>query len=104
MSTNGHCSTGVLFMQEKFSKNINNEFFNFTGAQIKAARNLLFWEQKYLAKVLDVSTKTLVRMESNRGQVNCSLKNAQALMKVFSENNIIFVNDENEVSVKLLKK
>jgi transcriptional regulator with XRE-family HTH domain len=50
-----------------------------TPGQMKAARALLGWDQRQLAKLADVSLPTVQRMESSEGNVRA---NVDTLVKV----------------------
>ena len=94
-------SSGPKDLQDEFAK---YDEIIFTGKQIKAARDMLNWEQTKLASLSGVSVPTIKRIEAIIGIVNITTNNKRMLLSVFDKANIVFVNDENEVSVKLLKK
>ena len=97
-----HSSRVVCIMQDKVTK--YSEQLDIMGIQLKAARGLLRWEQKKLSELTGISLTSINRFEATDGPINCSFKNAKILFNIFNDNDIVFVNDENEVSVKLLKK
>ena len=62
-----------------------------TGEQIRAARGLLRWEQKDLAKASGVSEPTVIRLEKMKGRVSGQIGTIQAIKDAFEAAGIEFI-------------
>lgn len=89
-------------MQEKKQKQFTS--LRLTPKQVKAARVLLGWSQADLAERMNLSVHWVKRIERMPDTVQASFHSLNALIEEFNNNNIVFINDDNEISVKLLKK
>jgi len=64
-----------------------------TGRQLKAARALVGWEQKELAKKSRVAISTVRRMESFDGEVGARTSTLWLVQKALERAGVEFLND-----------
>ena len=62
-----------------------------TGEQIRAARAMLRWEQKDLAKASGVSEPTIVRLERMIGLVSAQISTVQSIKSALETAGIEFI-------------
>jgi transcriptional regulator with XRE-family HTH domain len=70
-----------------------------TSEQVRAARMLLRWEQKELAKESGVSLAAIKRLEATRGSLRAHARTAEALRAAFAAAGVEFI-DERGVIMK----
>jgi transcriptional regulator with XRE-family HTH domain len=63
-----------------------------TSEQIRAARMLLRWEQKDLAKCSKLSLPTIKRIETQRGVVSANAATIAAIERAFLDSGVEFTN------------
>ena len=71
-----------------------------TSEQIRAARALLRWDQKELAKAANISVQTIKRLEAIRGKVSAYTGTMEAITKALEAAGVAFTNDD-EPGVRL---
>ena len=64
-----------------------------TGAQMRAARALLGFDQRALAKASGLSLPTIQRMESSDGVVRGNVDSLMKLVEALSANGIVLIGD-----------
>lgn len=64
-----------------------------TGAQIRAARALLGFDQRALAKACGLSLPTIQRMESSDGVVRGNVDSLMKLVEALSAHGIVLIGD-----------
>lgn len=75
-----------------------------TSEHIRAARALLRWEQKELAKRSGISLPTIGRLESKPGKLDAYARTASAIRSTFERHGIEFYNgDEPGVRLRVKK-
>ena len=65
-----------------------------TSEQLRAARALLRWDQKDLAKAASVSVQTVKRLEKTPGPVSAYTGTEEAIRKVLEDAGVEFTNDD----------
>ena len=65
-----------------------------TSEQIRAARALLRWDQKQLAKAANVSVQTIKRLETIRGKVSAYTGTLDAIQKALENAGVEFLNGD----------
>jgi len=65
-----------------------------TSEQIRAARALLRWDQKDLAKAAGISVETVKRLEKNPGPVSAYHATVEAITKALEAAGAEFTNDD----------
>jgi transcriptional regulator with XRE-family HTH domain len=70
------------------------------GEQIRAARDLLRWDQKKLASAANVSVETIKRLESMRGPVAAQYATVEAITKALEAESIEFTEDAGHFGVR----
>lgn len=78
---------------------MSSEYLTISPTQCKAARELLEWKQECLSKTADVGLATIGKFE--RKISNPTLKTLNDLKKAFEGAGITFVNENEEIGVKL---
>jgi predicted transcriptional regulator len=74
-----------------------------TSEQVRAARALLRWEQKDLAKASKVSLPSIKRLEGIQGPLAAQERTIDAIIAAFWKANVEFTNGD-EPGVKLRKR
>lgn len=67
------------------------ENWTLTSEQLRAARALLRWEQKDLAKAADVPLQTLKRLEGSPGAISAYQRTIGALKDAFEAAGVEFI-------------
>jgi len=62
-----------------------------TSDQVRAARAMLRWEQKLLAKQSGVSLATIKRIEARTGEVTANKPTVDAIVRAFTSAGLVFV-------------
>ena len=65
-----------------------------TSEQIRAARALLRWDQKELAKAANISVQTIKRLEGMSGKVSAYTGTMEAITKALADAGVEFTNDD----------
>jgi len=65
-----------------------------TGAQIRAARALLRWDQRQLAEASGISLPTIKRLEAIEGKVSAYTGTVEAIQNALEEGGVEFINDD----------
>ncbi len=65
-----------------------------TSEQIRAARALLRWDQKELAKAANLSVQTIKRLEGMPGKVSAYTGTMEAIQKALEAAGVEFTNDD----------
>jgi transcriptional regulator with XRE-family HTH domain len=65
-----------------------------TSEQVRAARMLLRWEQKELARKSGISLPTIKRLESQPGTLSAYADTIAAIRKAFEDQGIEFLNGD----------
>jgi transcriptional regulator with XRE-family HTH domain len=73
---------------------MGNPALSLSSELIRAARALLRWEQRDLAKASSVSLPTIKRLESRRGPLGAHVSTVAALRKALESGGVDFI-DEN---------
>jgi predicted transcriptional regulator len=72
------------------------------SSQVRAARALLGWSQRMLARVAGVGLATLQRIEQNEGVVKGNFSTVLKIQKALEKAGILFTdNDAGEIGVRL---
>jgi len=65
-----------------------------TSEQIRAARALLRWDQKDLAKASGVSLPAIKRIEAMLGSVRAHARTAEAIRAAFAAQGVEFIDEQ----------
>lgn len=74
-----------------------------TGAQIRAARELVGWSAQKLAEACKVSLATIQRAEKEKGPTKLTTANAQAIRHALEDAGALFIEDEHMIGAALRK-
>jgi predicted transcriptional regulator len=75
-----------------------------TSEQIRAARMLLRWEQKDLAKASGVSLPSIKRLETQPGELGAQVRTIEAIQNAFETAGIQFIPENGSGAGVRLKK